>query len=58
VIHWHSSATMGFFTKPVVFRTWSPTENHSEYNCYGLFTRMCSCEIIPPGMITRPVFIA
>lgn len=41
----------------------SPVKNHSLYSCFrwslqGLFTTStCSCEVIPPGMITRFVFM-
>jgi hypothetical protein len=60
LIHWDSSSTLGFFIFHTGVTAWPLPKNHSEYNSFkqslkGLLTVFCSCEVIPPGMTTRPV---
>lgn len=53
----------GSLNSPGGVRTWPLAKSHSEYNCFkwslkGLFIRLYSYEVIPPGMITSSLFIA
>jgi hypothetical protein len=59
---WSWSTSTQFHNGPLYcpggIRTWSPAKSHLKYNCLKLplktlFTRICRCEVIPPGMTTR-----
>jgi hypothetical protein len=63
LIHWHRSSTLGFIIVLLVVIAWPPPKSCLEYSYFkwsltGLFNRMCSYEVIPPGMTTRSLFTA
>jgi hypothetical protein len=57
-IQWHSSSTLGLSVVPVMSEHGPLPKAILEYRSTlkGLFTRMCSYEVILPDMTTRSVF--
>jgi hypothetical protein len=59
------TVTLGFLIFPAGVKTWTLVKSHSPYSCSkvvlnGFYTTTfstCNCEVIPPGMTTKSVFM-